>query len=254
MAATFQTNAIVLKRKDFREKDRLVTFFTEEYGKIQAQAISVKKFHSKLAGHLEPFLHTRIMIANGRRIDKIAGSVTIHAFRHLRTSAIGVTLASHLVEMIDVFTRDHVSDPFTFALLRDTLAAYDTLLTEEPKSRRKLTLLFDRFLLHFVGAQGFRLHPNRCSTCGEQLGEEATFSPSNGMMCTRHPTTFDATPMLARDREILERIESASPAGSLAIPLEEDEHRKLHRWLTSFVTYHFERRLRTEPFVRRVFV
>lgn len=254
MATTFQTNAIVLKRKDFRERDRLVTFFTEDFGKIQAQAISVKKFESKLAGHLEPFLHTRIMIANGRRIDKIAGSVTIHPYRHIRTSAIGVTLASHLAEIVDAFTRDHAADPFTFALLRDTLAEYDTLLTEEPKSRRKLTLLFDRFLLHFVAAQGFQLHPHRCSTCGKLLGENATFSPSGGMMCTRHPILFDATPMDARDREILERIEASSPAGSLAIPLEEDEHRKLHRWLTSFATYHFERRLRTEPFVRRVFV
>ena len=53
--ATYQTNAIVLKRENIFEADRLYHLYTEDFGKVKAIAGSVRKINAKLTGHLEPF-------------------------------------------------------------------------------------------------------------------------------------------------------------------------------------------------------
>ncbi len=53
--ATYQTNAIVLKREDIFEADRLYHLYTEDFGKVRTIAGSVRKIKAKLTGHLEPF-------------------------------------------------------------------------------------------------------------------------------------------------------------------------------------------------------
>lgn len=53
--AIYQTNAIVLKRENIFEADRLYHLYTQDFGKIRTIAGSAQKINSKLAGHLEPF-------------------------------------------------------------------------------------------------------------------------------------------------------------------------------------------------------
>ena len=53
--AAYQTKAIVLKREDIFEADRLYHLYTEDFGKVRAIAGSVRKINAKLTGHLEPF-------------------------------------------------------------------------------------------------------------------------------------------------------------------------------------------------------
>lgn len=53
--ATYQTNAIILKRENVFEADRVYHLYTEEFGKVRAVAGSVRKINAKLTGHLEPF-------------------------------------------------------------------------------------------------------------------------------------------------------------------------------------------------------
>ena len=53
--SVYQTNAIVLKRENIFEADRLYHLYTEDFGKVRAIAGSVRKIKAKLTGHLEPF-------------------------------------------------------------------------------------------------------------------------------------------------------------------------------------------------------
>jgi len=53
--ATYQTKAVVLKREDIFEADRLYHLYTEDFGKVRAIAGGVRKINAKLTGHLEPF-------------------------------------------------------------------------------------------------------------------------------------------------------------------------------------------------------
>lgn len=254
MATTFQTDAIVLKRKDFREKDRLVTFFTSDHGKLVAQAVGSRKAESKLAGHLEPFLYTRIMIANGRRLDKVAGSVTMNTFKHLRTNLIGISLSAYLCEMVDMFTKENERDLTTFMLLHAALSSVDERIRDGQVSRRDLTLIIDHFVTHFVAAQGFLFDPDRCGKCGNGLAGETFFSPSFGFLCTSHATDSMGEKVSEDRRVALKTLGEVPFEQGHEAGISEDDQRSLHRMLTMFMHYHFEARLRSESFVRNLFL
>ena len=53
--ATYQTRAVVLKRENIFEADRLYHLYTEDFGKVKAIAGGARKINAKLTGHLEPF-------------------------------------------------------------------------------------------------------------------------------------------------------------------------------------------------------
>src|SRR3990167_5613366 len=58
---SFATEAVVLKRRDFGEADRLVTFFTKRKGKVVALAKGVRKVTSRRAPNIELLNHVRIL-------------------------------------------------------------------------------------------------------------------------------------------------------------------------------------------------
>src|SRR5260370_35101557 len=64
----YTTEAIVLRRTDFGEADRILTLFTPSYGKVRAIAKGARRTPSRLAGHLEPFTRTQLLLATGREL------------------------------------------------------------------------------------------------------------------------------------------------------------------------------------------
>ena len=53
----YNVNAIILRRADFGEADRMVTIFTPDRGKLKLLAKGARKTNSRKAGHIELFMH-----------------------------------------------------------------------------------------------------------------------------------------------------------------------------------------------------
>ncbi|MBF8280289.1 MAG: recO [Candidatus Magasanikbacteria bacterium] len=109
---TFTDSAIVLERTNFRENDKRLTFYTKGRGRLTAVAVGAKKITSKLSGHLEPFTMVRVMIAAGRRFDKVAQAQSL--WRPKNISHERLVLFSAAAELLLRATRDGVSDPALF--------------------------------------------------------------------------------------------------------------------------------------------
>lgn len=63
------TRAIVLSREHRGDFDDMVSFFTEDLGKVRARAISIRKITSKLSGHLQPMRFVKVRLALRRGGD-----------------------------------------------------------------------------------------------------------------------------------------------------------------------------------------
>src|SRR5215472_14024187 len=81
---TYRTEAIVLRRKDIGEADRILTLFTPQLGKVRAVAKGIRKPRSRKAGHLELFTCTRLLLAVGRDLDIITQAEGLEPYRPLR--------------------------------------------------------------------------------------------------------------------------------------------------------------------------
>ena len=92
MAQTYTTTALVLKRRDHNEHDRLFCLYTKDYGKIDVLAKGTKKISSKLNSYLEPFYLIKVMIAKGKGFDKLANCNLIEGYQNLRQNLLSEEL------------------------------------------------------------------------------------------------------------------------------------------------------------------
>src|SRR3989338_4947835 len=119
--ATYKTKAIILSSYPYREHDRIITFFSEDYGRMEARARGTRKIGSKLAGHLEPFITTELLLAAGKHWDILAGSRTILSQPQIRGNIEILALASLCLEAVKLITRPLAADKRVFSLLQQTL-------------------------------------------------------------------------------------------------------------------------------------
>ena len=99
-----------MRRVDFGEADRLLTVYTPHLGKLRLLAKGIRRPVSKMAGHLELFTHSRVLIAKGRNLDLVTQSETIDAFLPLREDLLRTTYAHYVAELLDRLTPEHLED------------------------------------------------------------------------------------------------------------------------------------------------
>lgn len=66
MNTYYQTPGIVLAARDEREADRVITFYTKDFGKIKTLARGVRLMKSKLRGHIIPGALLRVAFVEGK--------------------------------------------------------------------------------------------------------------------------------------------------------------------------------------------
>jgi len=121
------TTGIVLRRTNYGEADRIVTFLTKNNGKIRVMARGVRKQKSKMAGGIELFCVCDITFIRGKgeigtlisgRLKTNYGSIIKELGR--------VQLGYDLISLINRNTEDETEAEY-FELLNQTLAALDDL-------------------------------------------------------------------------------------------------------------------------------
>lgn len=74
MMRTYKTTGIILARTNLGEADRILTILTQDKGMIRAAGRGLRKTKSKLAGHLELFTESELMLAKGKSLDVITSA------------------------------------------------------------------------------------------------------------------------------------------------------------------------------------
>jgi DNA repair protein RecO (recombination protein O) len=212
----YRTEAVIIRRSDFAEADRLLTLFTPQ-GKRRVVAKGARKTTSRLAGHIELFTHATLLLAVGRNLDIVTQSVILHGFDTLRGDLRRIGAAYYAAELIDRLTEEEDENRPAFELLVATLAALD--------ASRNIDLALRFYELHLLGYLGYRPQLYHCAVCQEALTEEADrFSPAGGgVLCPRcaagdraaMPMSLSAFKLLrflqAQPLEAIERL-NISPA------------------------------------------
>src|SRR6266436_9792619 len=122
---SYSTEAIILKRTDLGEADRIVTLFTPGKGKYHAIAKGTRRPVSKLAGHLELLSRSQLQLALGRNLDIVTQAEGRENFLHLRSDLWHMTCGFYLAELVDRFVEDSTLHPDIYHLLLETLRYLD---------------------------------------------------------------------------------------------------------------------------------
>lgn len=116
-----KTEGIVLARKNFGEADRIITFFTKDFGKVSVLGKGVRRPRSKKAGHLELGNWCKIFTAQGKNLNLLCEIETIKAFGIKDFSFDNANKIYHFLEIVKITTADNQRHYRLFCLLADFL-------------------------------------------------------------------------------------------------------------------------------------
>ncbi len=232
---TYKAEGIVLRHGDVGEADRLISLYTPYRGKVRAVAKGARKPTSKLAGHLEQFTHTSVLIARGRNLDIITQAQTVRSFIEVRENLRLVLYASYAVELVDRFTElEHENRP-----LYNLLYA---MLAHLGKARRLDTAL-RAFELSALDLLGYRPRLDTCVSCGRVLAAVTNGFSANagGVLCPlcRHKEK-DQRDISAATLEALRALQAGGLAAAEGIRLSPDMRAEAEGILGEYVTYRLE--------------
>ena len=246
-ARSYRTQAIVLGHIEFGEADRILNLFTYERGKISAIAKGVRKIRSRKAGHLEPFTHVNLFLAQGRNLDIITQAETIQAFLGIREDLQKVGLASYIVELVDRFTYEEGPHIGIFRLLSETLARLE--------GQVNLTTVVHFFEIRLLEWVGFRPQLFECIDCGKKIREQDQFfSPlGGGVVCPKCGASRpEAIPVRKDALRYLRHLQRSKWQQVSQVAIPEGVEIELANLMEHYLTYLLERKLNTSEFLREI--
>ena len=244
---SFRAEAIVLRRSDFGEADRLLTLFTKEHGKLRAIAKGARKPQSRKTGHVELFMRTQFLLGTGRSMAIVTQAELIEPYNALRDDLVRTTYAGYATELLDRFTADEDRNVSQYNLLADTLAR----LCSHPEIR----LVARYYELRLLSLAGFRPQLFNCVGSGEAIEEENQyFSPELGGLLKPERRGMDRTarPISSVAVKVLRYLQTRSWDTVASLQLRPDLHRELEGIMVHYLTYVLERDLKSIDFLHRL--
>ncbi len=208
MSRSAKLRAVVLRTVDYGERDRVVTLFSRERGKLSAFARGARSSRRRFGGALEPFtLLAAELTERGGDLWVLDDAGVERGFGNLRGDLARIACASYAVEL----ARELVRDAEAHEDLFDGLVAYLTLLDGAPARPWDLR----RFELDALRAAGLQPALVECARCGRPAGAgPARFDPlQGGVLCAGCAFTGSAgaRPIEAGVLEALRRLQRGEP-------------------------------------------
>lgn len=127
MKPSIVTKGIVLRRLNYAEADRILTFLTPDKGKVTAIAKGVRKSKSKLAGGIELFSISDITYIPGRReISTLISSRLEKHYGNIVTGTARTNIGFECIKIINKATEE-AAEPGYFDILRCAFEGLDDL-------------------------------------------------------------------------------------------------------------------------------
>lgn len=227
-----------------READRIVTLFTEQYGRLPAVVKGVRKVGSRFGGRLEPFTLLNVSLHRGRSLFTLTSADTIRTRAALRDSARPLKAGLSVIDLAARASPEQERRPRTYNLLERFLEQLDTTAREGGPGLATLALAAELKMLLLAG---FLPHLSSCSGCGTEEGLGHFSAAAGGLVCDRcgtgsFPVSREAVAVM---RLLLEK--PLAEATSVAMAMSAAAGDEVWCCLKEICLYHLDVRLKVAP-------
>lgn len=163
---TVTTRAIVLRRTNYGEADRILQLLTPE-GRRSVMARGVRKQKSKLAGGIELFAICDVVLGEGRgQLGILTSSRLVHFYRHIIEDYDRLQFGYFVIQQVTKAS-ENVDEPEWFDLMSEVLMGLDARTIP-------LSLTQTWFYLKYAGLLGHQLNL-QIDTNGGKLDHERSY-------------------------------------------------------------------------------
>ena len=242
---THESEAVVLRQYPLSEADRIVVFFTREYGKVRAVAQGAKRLKSRMGGCLEPLNHIylRFYLKEGADLGRVRQCETVYSYLGRSPSLDRVYAFSYLAELVQELSQEHYPNQHLFRLFLSVLEAGTKGETGES--------LIRYFELWALRLNGLLPDYDSCSNCGRCVRDEGFFAWLEAGQGRCSPCArgrgLQVRPAAA---QLLYRMSKVSPQQFAALPWQTLAGRDLERLAQGLLELHIEKRLKSYTILR----
>lgn len=242
----------MIRKIEYGDHDLIITFFTQDHGKIAVIAKSAKKSVKRFSGTLELFSITDIVCKTGRGKLPILQEATLkEPFLEIRKDIRKTAYASYWAELINLWVEEKRRMRSLFRLFEHALTTLDT----DRVSPGEISTLFQ---LRFLDLAGMFPDLNSCTFCrlplSEIKGQKIMFDlAKGGLVCEKCKEASSGVLFLSKgtikqlqwlaggDLKRAERIRFSRSSLSESISFLED-----------FVPYHLGKNPKSLAFLKRI--
>ncbi|MGB4701118.1 MAG: DNA repair protein RecO [Syntrophomonadaceae bacterium] len=242
----YNAPVIIIKSTDFGEADKLVTVFSEQYGKLRAVARGIKKPKSSLRSCVQPFCYSQLHFYQGRDLELITQGRLLDFFGNAREDLERTLYCVYLMELLDKSLMDRMPVPGLFPLTLETLRAINNWGLNP--------LLIRRFELNLAIHLGYRPVLERCAACGQNQAL-AGFSLAEGGMVCRECAAAKSGSLINLSGEslaILRQLEKAGTAMLERLKASDQALEQMEYFLEQYLQYFLERQFKLKETIRQL--
>ncbi len=173
---TKPTRAVVLRRVDVGEADRILSLLTAERGLVDVRVPSARKSRKRFGG-VDLYTLVDADIDDSRRVPRLASAAVVAAHPGIREDVVRLALAGRAAELLHQAAPEGQASPEAMRLAVAALASLD-VPGERSVGGRGWARAFELKLAHVLGV---RPSLQRCAACGASLDDGPTvWSPGHG--------------------------------------------------------------------------
>lgn len=192
------TQAVVLRRAEYRENDRMLTLLTPEWGRVDALARGCRRPGSPLLSAAELFAYGEYVLYQGKGRAGVVSCQLIDSFYPLREDYDRLRYASYMLQTLGAQAVPGERTKELFLLLVRSLKRVCYL----PLDPRAVTAAF---LLMDAALSGYRPRLHHCVRCGKRLeeGQPVFFDIEEGGLCCRDCVSSERPALPVTNGEVL---------------------------------------------------
>ncbi|MDD5196408.1 MAG: DNA repair protein RecO [Candidatus Omnitrophica bacterium] len=243
-----KTEAIVLRRRDFRETSLIVDLYTRDFGKLSGLLKGIRTEPEKFASTLEVSSHNEIIFykKTNTSLHLVSACDLKDNFFDIRKSLAKAGFMGIMMELVAAVMQPEDKNEEVFSLTLECLKEL-----ERTNSPEKIITIFK---IKMLALSGFKPHFDSCVSCGDRILGQSKFSLSlGGLLCEKcyHKDTSSRSIFRGTIASVL-YIEKNNLKNNLNLGLNPQIKKELEIILNAFLNFHLERELKSQRVLNRL--
>ncbi len=185
MNEELRVTGLVLGGQAYKEKDKLLTIFTVEIGKITASIRGVKLPKAKLKIFAQPFCLAEFILSKNGQFYTIISANLIDDFMGITQDMDNYCVGNMLLEIDNLIVKPAmVSQP----LFLTTIKALRAIVYDNIDAK----LVAIKYLLSIMKISGGGWQFETCSNCGSKYISDVYLDLLNGSLCCRNCASYES--------------------------------------------------------------
>lgn len=244
MSTIVSTAAVVLRSIRFQESSRIVTFYTEKFGRMAGIVKGARRNPGRFGTALQPMSQVSLVVYRrpGREVQTVSQCDLAFPYRRIPGDLDRMAVGLQMVELVTMAAHEEEENRELFGLLSRSLRDLDR------GAGPGWTLLYG-FEIGLAAALGFRADFSACPGC--RRPEDGSWLPEGGMvrvdverggpLCPRcDPAVRRSVPMPAGALRLLRTLSQAPPAGAEggSPPAAGPRDERVEKFLFEYFSFH----------------